>query len=397
MEFVEPGLWWGAAAIAIPVAIHFWHQQRAKRLPWAATRWLVEKEQQQSLGLHLDNIPLLLVRCVALLLLTLLLSQPILDGFRTEKKTQVVHLVQPNALIVNNFRFELAEAIKKGETVLWATATPTPVQELELVESALTTVNPLTLQTALHQLPPQTTQLHLYAENKRALADVPVIMIPTPFQLHLLVDSTQKPRPWLLVNGNRKLFMNKAGMLTSNVRPDPGLRLPLEPIHSGAVRVLLHYTKIAERQTVKAALAALTEVYGLAFLIDEKPLGNLPYEFVLTDKTPVRPNPSTLYFVSETERIGMGSNVVYAFETLTPQTSERVATGQLPEWLGHRLIDFFGLSTTELPLSQRELNQLFQPAKKQKPSQQANSQQFVFLLLLAVVLLERGIALPKNA
>ncbi len=397
MEFIEPYLLWGAAAVAIPVAIHFWHQKQGKLLPWAATRWLVEKEQQQSRGLRLDNIPLLLLRCAALILLTILLSQPILNWFRTEKKTQVVHLVQPNTQVANNFRFELDEAVKKGETVLWATSIPTPMRETNGSVPVSAEVNPLVLQTALLHLPPETTQLHLYAENKPALADVPVIQVPAPFRLHLLVDSVKKPRPWLLVNDNRKLFINKAGALTSSALVDPALTLQSKPVHSSAVRVLLDYPDKAEKQTVRAALAALTDVYGLAFALDEKPLGDRPYELVLTSQTPAHPNPETLYIVSEIERPAVGRNVVYTAERLTPQTSERVATGQLPEWLGQQLIEHFGLLRAETPLSQHELPRLFQPIKRQDRQQQAGAQQLILLMLIGTVALERGLALTKNA
>ncbi|UFH51893.1 BatA domain-containing protein [Spirosoma sp. KNUC1025] len=113
MQFIEPVLLWGALAVAIPVAIHFWHQKRGKLLPWAATQWLTESQQQQSRGLRLDNILLLIIRCLLLILLAILLAQPILNWFAKPPIIQKVHLVQPSASVANNFRFELTEAQKK--------------------------------------------------------------------------------------------------------------------------------------------------------------------------------------------------------------------------------------------------------------------------------------------
>src|SRR5678815_3909118 len=74
----EPYKLWGALAVAIPIAIHFWHRKQGKLLPWAATGWLEEKQQQQSRGLRLDDRWLLLVRCLLVVLLAILLAQPIL-------------------------------------------------------------------------------------------------------------------------------------------------------------------------------------------------------------------------------------------------------------------------------------------------------------------------------
>jgi hypothetical protein len=397
MAFLAPYYLWAAAAVTIPVAIHFWHRQRGKPLPWAATRWLSDNQQQPSRGLRLDNIPLLLLRCAMLLWLALLLSQPILSWLGSEKKPCVVHLVQPNTLVVNNFRFELADAKRKGETVLWATASPIPIQETDGSVATAADINPLVLQTAIDRLPPQTTRLHLYAQNKPALADVPVILLPAPFHLHLLIDSAEKPPSWLLLNNGRTLFVNRAGSLTSRSPADPGLALQPGPVQTGPVRVWLNYGDKLERQTVRAALAALTDVYGLTFAIDEKPTADRPYNLVLTDKSPTRPNPQTLYIVSGTERLAPASHVVYTPDRLTPQTSERVATGQLPEWLGGQLLDHFKLSSSEIPLSQQVLTRLFRPAKKQTASPQAGVQQVILLLLIAAVALERGLALTKNA
>ena len=120
MNFLNPFFLWSSLAIAIPVAIHFWHQKRGKPLPWAATQWLTEARQQQSRGLRLDTIWLLLVRCLLLISLAILLAKPLLNWFTGPPVVQTVHLVQPNPVVADNFRFELTEAKRKGERVAWA-------------------------------------------------------------------------------------------------------------------------------------------------------------------------------------------------------------------------------------------------------------------------------------
>ena len=160
--FIEPAFLWASLAVAIPIAIHFWHQKRGKPLPWAAMRWLTEREQQQSRGLKLDNRWLLLVRCLLLMLLAILLAQPLLSWLDKEPTIRRIHLVQPNARVTENFRFELAEARRKDE----------------LVVTLANPLNPLALQTAISDLPANRTDLHLYIVNDPALAALPAIAVP---------------------------------------------------------------------------------------------------------------------------------------------------------------------------------------------------------------------------
>ena len=396
MEFIKPLLLWGAAAVIIPVAIHFWHQKQGNPLPWAATRWLTEKEQQQSRGFKLDNVPLLLVRCLALLLLAFLLSQPILNWLKKENKQHIVHLVQPNELVTTNFRFELAEAAKRGESVLWATATPESVRDK--LETLPTTAdfNPLSLQTAIHRLPAETTELHMYLVNNQALVTLPVITVPERFRLHTVVDSTKKPRAYLAGKASQKLFVSNAGKLTNSAEPDPAIRLQANPAHSGTIRVLIDYQTVRQRQAVRAALNALSDVYGLALAVDEKPSSNATYDWVLTENMPPHPGLQTLYIVSGNYVPIAADNVVYTSDLFSPQTSDRVANGQLPEWLGEQLVHHYALSTNKSIASQSELNQLFRPVKKQDKQQQAGIQQIILLLLIVLFMLERWIALTKN-
>ena len=143
MTFIEPLLLWGALAVAIPIAIHFWHQKRGKLLPWAATQWLTERNQQQSRGLRLDNVLLLLIRCLLLALLAFLLAQPVLNWLNKTETIRKIHLVQPNALVTANFRFELDEARRKEEQVVLADKTGMPVMRHS------DQINPLTLQTTI--------------------------------------------------------------------------------------------------------------------------------------------------------------------------------------------------------------------------------------------------------
>ena len=385
MTFIEPFLLWGALAIAIPIAVHFWHQKRGKPLPWAAMQWLVERNQQQSRGLRLDNVLLLLIRCLLLVLLTVLLAQPVLNWLGRTEAIQKIHLVQPSALVTDNYRFELDEARKKNEQIV-------------LLDK---TTNPLALQTAIGKLPSEDTELHLYVINSQALANVPAITVPPRFNLHTIVDSVSKPRPYLALNDTKRLYIDQNGKLVSTVFANPTTQFRPNPAHSGPIRVLLDYRSTAERQTVRAALGALSDVYDLPLAIDEKMTSGTLYDWVLTDRpypaSELVRNPKTLYTVSQNGQTPVTGNVVSTAETLIPQTSERVANGQLPEWLGEQLINHYGLATNQPPLSQQVLSGLFVPTKKTSGTQQARVQNALTLLFVVLLLLERWVALTKNA
>ncbi|GAB3641061.1 BatA domain-containing protein [Spirosoma arcticum] len=385
MTFIEPFLLWGTLAVAIPIVIHFWHQKRGKPLPWAATQWLTERNQQQSRGLRLDNVLLLLLRCLLLILLAALLAQPVLKGLAKTETIQKIHLVQPSPVVTDNFRFELDEARNKGEEIILADRS----------------INPLNLQAAINGLPAETTELHLYIINNQSLADVPAITVPTQFHLHTVVDSTQKPRRYMTLSNNKRLYIDRSGKLTSTATPDPTGQFQGAPVHSGPIRVLLEYQSAAERQTVRAALNALTDVYALALSIDEKKVPDVVYDWVLMNSSrlvsePAR-TPKTFYTISGSSRTPTTDNVVFMAETLTPQTSELVAGGRLPEWLGEQLIQHYGLLVNQTPLSQQALTALFVPTTARPATQQASVQNALTLLFIGLLLLERWLSLAKNA
>ncbi|ADB37372.1 BatA domain-containing protein [Spirosoma linguale] len=397
MQFVEPFLLWGALAVSIPVAIHFWHQKQGKPLPWAATQWLIEKQQQQSRGFRLDNVPLLIIRCLLLILLAFLLAQPILNWFQQPPAIQKVHLVQPSQAVADNYKFELTDARKKGEKVIWADERLSELDDKPINGQPSTRFSALKLQTAINRLDTKNTELHLYLINSQKLADVPVISVPAKFSLHTAVDSAAQPRPYLVVKNEQKMFINRTGKLVSLPTLDPTLKFQSVPVHSGPIAVLLSYQKAQEQQTVKAALAALSDVYGFDFSIDDKPASNRSYDWILTDKLPSKPSPQTFYTLSGMAQLDGQANVMFTNESLTPQTSDRAATGQLPEWLGLQLLHHYELGLTNASLSNRDLQSLFVPTNKPTTEQQAGIQHGLLLLFVCLLAVERWIALTKNA
>ncbi|UFH51892.1 hypothetical protein [Spirosoma sp. KNUC1025] len=163
--------------------------------------------------------------------------------------------------------------------------------------------SPLRLQTAINKLDAKNTALNLYVTTNQQLANVPVITVPARFQLYAMVDSTNQPRAYLAVKDNKKLFVNRSGKLTSSTSLDPSVRFQSAPAYSGPMNTLISYRNANERQTVKAALAALSDVYSLDLTIDERPVPNRQYQWILTDQLPKKyyPKHATLFRVWSNE------------------------------------------------------------------------------------------------
>ncbi len=78
MAFLNPLLLFGCAAIAAPIIIHLLSRRTVKRITWAAMRFLQASIQQQQRRLNIEDILLLLLRCLILIFLALALARPTL-------------------------------------------------------------------------------------------------------------------------------------------------------------------------------------------------------------------------------------------------------------------------------------------------------------------------------
>jgi hypothetical protein len=70
----------GALAIAAPIIIHLLNKRRFRIIDWAAMEFLFDADKRNRRRLRLENLILLLLRCLAVLLLGLLLARPFAEG-----------------------------------------------------------------------------------------------------------------------------------------------------------------------------------------------------------------------------------------------------------------------------------------------------------------------------
>ena len=78
--FVNPALLGGLALIALPIIIHWLSRRRFRHKPWAAMRFLLEAERETRRRVRLEQWLLLALRCLAMLLLALLVTRPFLEA-----------------------------------------------------------------------------------------------------------------------------------------------------------------------------------------------------------------------------------------------------------------------------------------------------------------------------
>jgi hypothetical protein len=394
MAFLQPVLLWGALAIVIPIIIHFWYQKKGKTIAWAATQWLIDKTNLQHRGVRLDEVPLLLIRCLLIILMVLLLARPIGDWFGKKDREVAAHVVEASRGLVSNYRFEIEEALKKGEKVFWISPETKELKDIENIPSVPD--QNINLQTTVQHAAKYGSEIRIYLNNRASLAALPRVVLPVPYQLFTAIDSSKQTGvSYIQGKDQKKVFVDsQSGLLKTDTDKS---NLAAEPVNKGEIKVLLHYKNTSERQTVQAALLALQEVYSIPLTIDFDPENGTNYNWVLTDQSNVNNRPQALYVISGHITDGiLPENVIIVPDSLRLATSDLVKDGRLPEWLGEVLVQFYGLKKNDSPLSNSQLNALFVQSEH---DEHAGSNVLYKLLLIAFVLtllVERWISLSKN-
>jgi hypothetical protein len=79
MSFLNlPILWLGAIAVSVPIIIHLLNKRQFERISWAAMRFLKISVEQNQRRIKIEDMLLLLLRCLLLLLLGMALARPTL-------------------------------------------------------------------------------------------------------------------------------------------------------------------------------------------------------------------------------------------------------------------------------------------------------------------------------
>ena len=75
---LHPTMAIGTAAVASPILIHILSKRRYQRVKWAAMSFLLDALHRNRRRVRLEQLLLLLLRCLAVLLIALMMTRPFL-------------------------------------------------------------------------------------------------------------------------------------------------------------------------------------------------------------------------------------------------------------------------------------------------------------------------------
>src|SRR5262245_23947142 len=78
MSFLNPALLWGLGLTSIPIIIHLLQRRRFRVVRWGAMEFLLLSVRKRSRRLRIEQLLLLLIRCLVIALVVLALSRPAL-------------------------------------------------------------------------------------------------------------------------------------------------------------------------------------------------------------------------------------------------------------------------------------------------------------------------------
>lgn len=120
MNFLQPSLLFGLAAVAVPVAIHLINKLRVRDTQWAAMRFLEETAQAARNKLRWQDLLLLLARCLLFAALALAVARPVReslvagDGFPSGPLAAVILLDNSASMGQSNGTETRFDAAKKA-------------------------------------------------------------------------------------------------------------------------------------------------------------------------------------------------------------------------------------------------------------------------------------------
>ncbi|WBL41358.1 BatA domain-containing protein [Algoriphagus halophytocola] len=383
MQFLQPILLWGLLGISIPILIHLWRGRRGQLIHWAAMHWLTSQESSVTKGFRLENLLVLFLRILALTLLVLLLSQVFLPALNQQTAERVVHLVQPDKLLAEEFRFELQQALNNGDEVYWADG--------DLTALSLGQLNPenkdFKLQASLDLLPQEVSKLVLYLGNSQQT--VGESFYRSPIQPNLVLGTFA-----LQGSGNEQIQFSEEVFFQVN---EEGILDSISGESSGNVRAIqmdqlsYYFADIedSEAEAIEASLEAIQDVYGLEFQeVDTEESAKLIFAQSLPKETAT----SKLYFVTTEFSFPTRKNLLIFSDTLDFEHAELVQNGRLPELILEKLLEFYDIEQQDAPWSLSQLSRRFLVAQDKWQEQKPNLNLLLLGLLLLCLALERYFA-----
>jgi hypothetical protein len=384
MEFLQPILLWGLLGLSVPILIHLWNGKKGKLVSWAAMHWLQEQDNQSSKSIRIDQLLLLFLRLMLIVLLVFLLAHLFVKAWDKSEAGAVIHLVQPNQVVISDFKFELEQALEKGEKVILGGSVLTEIESLDDLNQ--TTLNQYDkIQESLDQLPGNTSKLNLYLSNSNRLISSEFLDSPVKPTL-FLSDSPSKNQPgeFLKVGPENYGFVNENGQLAFS---DQVSNSGMNQVWEGA-QISYYFEGISESEQayLEASIAAISEVFPIEF---DLALSDNESNLIFTNQYPDSIDSAKLYFLINQQAKSRHQNVLILSDSINSAESELVQTGKLPEMILENLILHLGLKRKEMPISQNQLQSRFLISDLEKSDDKGNMSTILLGLMVLTFVAER--------
>jgi len=384
MEFLQPIFFWGLLGISIPIGIHLWNGRRGKVLDWAAMNWLSGQESQSSRSFKLEQLLLLLLRILILIVFVLIAVGLWFDFLGKSDSKPIVHLVNPDAEVESEFRFEIEQALGKGEQVFWLAE---GLPEYEAGQIPLGNPVETEVQKALDMLPKSLDSLHIYSSGLENSFGSNTLFVPVIPIFHVsTLDKRSFSKAKIGVDSIRFLSVNELGLLQLDSADRNS-----DPVFSGLIEFSFSLNNQEKQAQFLAAFEAIEAVYGLSFS-EVSETGKL----VVTDQISETISKEKLYLLLETDDRILPQNVINLENQAGLTWEEMIEKGLLPELILEPLVNFLGIHPKEKRLALNQLEQRFIQIPESKMAAFPNSAILLLIIFLILFGLERYYAYRLN-
>jgi len=386
MSFLNSIALWGLLAISLPIILHFWNGKRGKTIAWAAMDFLQISENRVSKGIKFENLLVLLLRVAMIILLVMILAKAFWNSDSIKSDLKIAHVINGDKALWDEFRFEIQQALENEELVFLASDPPQLIESTtSLFEREVLVAQ--NLQATLDILPAELDSLVIYLPNSSLDHNFFLSSIRPNFQI-----SSQENSPFPSSIQTTENVILKAGpsgiLLPQTVKSTDSMNLDFS---ERSINVSMEIRE-EEKQTVRAALASISEVYGFSFKESE---GLDSAQIVFTNQKIENLDSEKLYFISGVSDYVTEKNELVFADYFTYSTSEKVRQGQLPELILEEFLEFSGLDKKSGPLDPKSLEQRFL-VREDSDTEKAKADEWLWVLLLGTLICERYLALKKG-
>jgi len=216
MQFINPIWFTSIAAVMIPLAIHLWNIRSGKVLKVGSISLMGEASQQSSRSLRLQDILLLILRCLILIVLSGLLAQPFLSRHADNSKIKgwVMLPKQTFKEAYAKFKKPVDSLTSAGYEFHYFDAAFTKANLLDIVKDTTktndtTTVNYWNTLSRLNTKKPANLPVYLFTDNLMSHfgGSKPTVAANLHWQTYTPADSVSEwvEKAWFTADNNIKV------------------------------------------------------------------------------------------------------------------------------------------------------------------------------------------------